>query len=293
MTSTPPPPPHRPGRMQEKPPVAGWIVPVAGVLAVIGVFTPWFRPEVTASGGGKSITKAVENALYSWKDGKIGLIAPIVLAILAVAVVGLMTGRTVSRFERGSSGPIVTAARASMIAGGISLAAVVIAWFMVPSQYSFSDGGREYSWDDYIKAIQGLDGVDSAGISRAPQLGYFLTVAAALVALIGGTGHAADAQHTATGSAAERSRCAAALGASGPATGRLPERPTGRLPERPAGRLPERPAGRAAGLGRTDPVGATVERPVADQGRLARTDAGRLRPTLLPLNRRRAGLRAG
>lgn len=187
MTATPPPPPPTSsGEVQEKAPVVAWLIPLAGLLAVIGVFTPWFKPEVSATApNGPSRTVSVDDALYSWKDGKIGLIAPIILVILAIGVIGMLTGRKVSRFERGSNGPVVNAARGAIIAGAVSIVATVIAWFLLPSQYSFVDGGKKYSWDDYIDALKGV-GLKDVSIGHGPQIGYWLTAVAGALAIVGG-----------------------------------------------------------------------------------------------------------
>lgn len=173
--SPPPPPPVNPRQVQEKAPTVAWIIPLAGVLALIGVFTPWFDPS--GSFKGQKVLQAADK-LYSWKDGKIGLIAPILLVILAISVGGLLVGRSVSRFERGSAGPVVTAARAAMIAGAVALGAAVIAWFLVPSQYDNIPSDAGGSWDGAGKL-----GID---MTRGPQIGYWLTIAAAVIALIGG-----------------------------------------------------------------------------------------------------------
>jgi hypothetical protein len=164
-----------------KAPIVSWLVPLAALLAVIGVFTPWFRPKATAGGHSESTT----NALYSFEDGKIGLLAPILLVALAIGVVGLLVGKTPARFSKGSAHPVASAGKAALIVGAVSLVCAVIGWFLVKSQYKFpGPNGTNLSWDDFIKAAK--DAGINIELSRGPQIGYFLTIAAALLAIVAG-----------------------------------------------------------------------------------------------------------
>jgi hypothetical protein len=175
MTSSPSP-------TWDKPPVAAsaptpavvWLVPIAAVLAVIGVVTPWFDPSGTYKG--KTVLHAADK-LYSWKDGKIGLVAPILLVALAVSVVGLVRGRTNTRFHR-SADPVHAAAKGVLIAGAVSLVCVTIAWFLVPQQFNNVPSDAGGSWDGAEKL-----GID---MTRGPQLGYWLTAAAAILTILAG-----------------------------------------------------------------------------------------------------------
>jgi hypothetical protein len=204
MTSFPPPPPSgapapppygapappssgaypspNPGPAAAVAPVA-WLVPVAAVLALIGAFTPWFKAKATASAHGQSIHHSFDG-LYSFRDGKIGLLAPILLVAVAVGVVGLLLGRTPARFSGGGAHPVASAGKATVVVGVASLISTIVAWFFVKSQYTFKEGGRDYSWDDYIKLAKAA-GV-KLELSRGPQVGYFLTIAAGVVAVVGG-----------------------------------------------------------------------------------------------------------
>lgn len=182
----PPPPaasPYAVEQVEAKAPPVAWLVPVAALLAVVGAFLPWFAPEGTASQGTETVHHTF-SSLYSWKDGKIGLLAPIVLVLLAIGVVGLLQGRTPRRFTRGSAHPVTSAARAVLIAGAVSAVCVVVAWFMEKSQYKFTDGATTYSWDGYISAAK-AQGVNLS-LSQGPKIGFFLTVAAAVLALVAG-----------------------------------------------------------------------------------------------------------
>lgn len=179
----PPAPAHTaPAEQISVPPVA-WLVPLAGLLALIGGVTKWFRPELKASFQGKSVSGSAQDSVFSWDDGKIGLLGPILLIVIGIGVAGLLLGRAPKRFDRGSH-PVTTAAKGALIAGGVALVCTVISWFLVKSQYKFSENGRNYSWDDYIKLAK-ASGI-TLNISRSPQIGFFLTIAAALVAIVGG-----------------------------------------------------------------------------------------------------------
>jgi hypothetical protein len=140
---------------------------------VIGAFTPWFTPEASARGR----TIDAEISLYSWKDGKVGLIAPIVLVVIAISVIGLLSGKRRGRLA-GAADPVKAAGKYAVIAGAVSAVCLVIAWFLVTSRYTFNG----LSWDELDKRLAALGG----SLSRGPQIGYFLTIAAAALAIIGG-----------------------------------------------------------------------------------------------------------
>lgn len=262
MTSTPPPPPNSPppppplapNQLEEKAPPAGWLMPLAAALAVVGVFTPWFKPQVTLSGNGQTKTgDAVEDALYSWKEGKLGLIAPIVLVLVAIGVVGVLTGKN-SRFHRGSTSPVVNAARGALIAGAVAVVAVLVSYFLLPSQYKFSVPGQgDLSWDDATAFLKRNTGASSVELSQGPQIGFWLTVVAGALSIIAGVLMLVT-----------RSKVTPAGGATPPPAppqygGGLPPQPApghpgqpgqpGQLgqPGQPGGPVPAPPAGPAAG----------------------------------------------
>src|ERR1700709_56626 len=148
-SSAPPPPPLGAFEQQDvaTPPVA-WLIPAAAVLAVIGAFTPWFHGSASVPGHKSA---SFEDSLYSYADGRIGLLPPITLVVLSIGVIGLLRGKTPRRFSRGPSGAGVSAARGALIIGVVSLLCVVIAWFLVPTQYKFDDGtGNKVSWNDAL-----------------------------------------------------------------------------------------------------------------------------------------------
>ena len=198
MTSYPPPPggPPAPGSpvppppasaylttQQVKPPQYAWLVPLTGVVGLVGAFTPWFRPEGTISYQGQTATQSATDAVHAWDDGKIGLLGPILLVVIGVGVLMLILGRQ-SRFARGSGHPFSSAGKAAIGAGVVALVGVVIAWFVVTSQYRFTDGGKTYGWSGYIKFAKQA-GVDLR-LSRGPQVGLWLTVAGGVIAIAGG-----------------------------------------------------------------------------------------------------------
>lgn len=158
-------------------PPAAWLVPAAAALAVVGTVFPWFRPHVRVGSASRDY-----DGLYSVRDGKIGLLAPIVLVVVAVMVVGLLRGRARGRLA-GSVDPVRTVAKYAIGAGAASLVCVLIAWFLVSSQYRFTDSaGATISWDGYAARLASVGG----SLSRGPQPGYWLTVAAAALAVVGG-----------------------------------------------------------------------------------------------------------
>jgi hypothetical protein len=157
------------------PPVA-WLIPLAALLAVIGVFTPWFKPH--ADKGGQSVGF---DALYSFKDGKIGLVAPIALVVIALGVFSLARGRVKGRLA-GSADPIRLMAKYALGVGVVSLVCLLIAWFLVTTQYKFELNGSEYSWSDFEAKLK----TAGATLSRGPQIGYWLTLVGALLAIVAG-----------------------------------------------------------------------------------------------------------
>jgi hypothetical protein len=167
----PPPPPWLP-RAPVAVPSLAWLIPAAAVLAVIGAVTPWFRPQGTFGGQ----TQQFAN-FYSWRDGRIGLLAPLALVALSISVVNLMRGGTRSRFASAPN-PVRTLGTYAAIAGAASAGSLVLGWVLLPSQYHVRVNGLALSWNGLR-----LLGVE---VSRSPQLGFYLTAAAAALAVVGG-----------------------------------------------------------------------------------------------------------
>jgi uncharacterized membrane protein len=115
--------------------------------------------------------------LYSIKDGKIGIVAPIVLVVLAVMTVGLFRGKPRGRLASATD-PVRTVAKYAIVIGAVCVVCLVIAWFFVSTQYRFG----AMSWNDFESRLKAVGG----SLSRGPQIGYWVTAAAALVAIVGG-----------------------------------------------------------------------------------------------------------
>lgn len=169
-TYPPPPPMSQPA---VKAPFVAWFVPLAALVAIIGAATPWFNP--TAKQNGVNVLQD-GGALYSWKDGRIGLAAPILLVLLSISVIGLLRGKVGRRFK--GTNPVRSLGTSTIIIGLIAVATAVIAWFLVPGQYHFTAGATTLSWHDLQD--RGL------AMSRGPQIGFFLTIVAGVLAVIAG-----------------------------------------------------------------------------------------------------------
>lgn len=185
--ASPVPPPPGSVPVVKAPPVA-WLIPLAALLAVIGVFTPWFTPHGQVGKYSQDF-----DSLYSFKDGKVGVVAPIALVALAVSVIGLLRGK-VGRRLSGSADPVRSAGKYSIGVGVVSLVCLLIAWFMVTSQYKFTAGGTEYSWDDFESKIKAAGGT----LGRGPGIGFWLTLVAGVLAIVAGIVILVQAKSTAS-----------------------------------------------------------------------------------------------
>lgn len=168
-----------------KAPAVAWLVPLAAGLALVGALTPWFRPTLTLS---TSIATQHVNGehIFAWDDAWIGLLGSVMLVVVGIGVIGPLTGRRALVGGR-SVEPMRSAARSMIIAGAVSAACLLAAWFLLPSQYRVDDGtgtGHKISWDDAISRAKDL-GVD-AKIGHGPQIGFWLTAAAAALAVVTG-----------------------------------------------------------------------------------------------------------
>ncbi len=174
QTPVPPPPPGTVAAA--KAPTVTWLLPAAALLALIGALTPWFTPHGQAGGVSKDF-----DSLYSFNDGKIGLVVPIANVVVAIMAIGLLQGRTRGRLSSAPD-PVRSVARYAIIAGAVSALCLVIAWFFVTSQYKFELNGTELSWDDFAARLKAAGG----SLTKGPQIGYWLSAAAAVVAIVGG-----------------------------------------------------------------------------------------------------------
>jgi hypothetical protein len=143
-----------------------WLPVSLAVPALIGAVLPWFAPTGTGQGGGLQIAAA-----YCWQAGRIGFLAPLALVVAAVAVVGPRHGW----FARGEprtyrhDGVLLIAAG---VGAGVVLA---LTWWLLPKSYTFSAG---LTWDSLVSL--------GYHIARNPQPGYFVTIAAAVDAIVCG-----------------------------------------------------------------------------------------------------------
>ena len=121
------------------------------------------------------------DSLYSFKDGKVGLVVPIALVVIAVTAIGLLLGKPRGRLSSAPD-PVRSIARYAIIGGAVSAVCLLIAWFFVTSQYKFDLNGTELSWDDFAARLKAAGG----SLTKGPQIGYWLSVAAAALAIVGG-----------------------------------------------------------------------------------------------------------
>jgi hypothetical protein len=170
VTADPPVEDVQPARTVFVPAIA-WAVPGAAALAVLGAFLPWFQPRGTLAGQTRTF-----DALYSVKD-KVGLVVPVVLVLASISVVGLLLGKPRGRLAAHPQ-PAHLVALYSVAAGVAGLIALVVAFAMVPSLYGFVVAGRTLSWTQYEHV--------GVHLTRGADLGFWLTGAAAVLALAAG-----------------------------------------------------------------------------------------------------------
>lgn len=146
-----------------------WLAVPPAIVALMGGVLPWFAPT-----GRKGGSTAVDiPAAHSWQAGRIGFLAPLAVIGVAICVLG---PRLAPSDDTAPPRPLGRDGMAFVIAGIAALAVLGIAWYFLPASYQFSDGR---TW-----ATLQHDGVT---MRRGPQPGYFLTIAAALVAMGCGT----------------------------------------------------------------------------------------------------------
>jgi hypothetical protein len=170
MTAYPPPPPAD-ARPISTPRVA-WLVPIAGVLAIVGAILPWFEPIGYAHGrhGSLGITS------HAWQGGAIGVLAPVVLIVIGVLVLRLLVS---SRPAKPGKNPV---RRYGVLAIVFALLALLFQLFArgLILHADVSVNGKTYHLDD----LAGRAGLSA--ISRGTQIGFWITAAAAVIALVGG-----------------------------------------------------------------------------------------------------------
>ena len=165
MTSQIPPRPGTPPGQREA--ALSWLPASAALVALVGVALPWFAPSGQGRHGRLDIPEA-----YCWQAGRVGYLAPLLLVIVAVSIVGPRHGWF------GRTGPERTFTRDGwlLVVAGLTAGGVVgLTWVLLPKSYTFGIG---LSWDSLVASGYRL--------SRHPQPGYFLTAAAALDAVVCG-----------------------------------------------------------------------------------------------------------
>jgi hypothetical protein len=147
-----------------------WLLAAPAVLAAFGAVLPWFAPSGTRGG-----VRAVEiPRAYCVQAGHVGFLAPLLLIVAGVSLLGPRLRRTGAR-PGGDGASVRPLAVDGLILLGCGVAAaivLVLTWYLLPSSYTFTGG---LSWDALERA--GFD------LRRGPRAGYFLTVAAAVLAI--------------------------------------------------------------------------------------------------------------
>jgi hypothetical protein len=130
------------------------------VVAVVGAVLPWFAPM----GRRVSIPTA-----FCLQAGRIGFLAPLAIIGAALFVLGPRLGWTgKDRPGRSNEMDGLLIAGSGAVAGAV----LVLTWYLLPSSYTFTAG---LSWDKLNAAGHALH--------RGPQPGYFISIAAAVLAV--------------------------------------------------------------------------------------------------------------
>jgi hypothetical protein len=160
--ATPPPAKAAPVTEAQRLPRAAWLAAVPGVAALLSAVLPWFAP----TGRGVSIPKA-----FCLQAGRIGFLAPLAIIVAVVMVLGPRVGI----FGKGQ--PTRRLDTDGLIIGGAGVAAAVVlglTWLLLPNSYSFTGT----TWDR-LNAL-------GHQLTRGPQVGYFIGIAAAVLAIVCG-----------------------------------------------------------------------------------------------------------
>lgn len=147
----------------------GWLPAGPAVLALVGAALPWFAP--TGQGRGHNGGRLDIPQAFCWQAGRVGYLAPLLLVIVAVSILGPRHGW----FGRAAPPRTFTRDGWLLVVVGLAAAAVLgLCWVLLPKSYSF--GGL--SWDSLVAVGYRLD--------RNPQPGFALSAAAALAAVVCG-----------------------------------------------------------------------------------------------------------
>jgi len=160
-----------------------WLVFVSAAVAIAGAFVPWFDPYGTDVLGHRVLR--ANHAVYSWQDGRIGLLAPVLLVVFAIGILRMMRGT--KRFAASKVGPVTGVGLWALVVGALTVGCVLVANALLPGQF------------DTPAAVGGTwSSVKAYGItmSRNPQTGLWLTLTAAglcvlcgIALIVSGTRH--------------------------------------------------------------------------------------------------------
>jgi hypothetical protein len=171
MTSYPPPPPLADTHPVAAPRVS-WLIPLAGVVAIVGGILPWFKPIGYAHGqhGSLGITA------HSWQGGAVGVLGPVLLIIIGVLVLRLLVTKASAKPGKN---PVRRDGVLAIVFGVLALGFQLLARGLI-LHADVTLNGKSYHLDD----LAGQAGLSA--ISRGTQIGFWITTAAAAIALIGG-----------------------------------------------------------------------------------------------------------
>ena len=161
-----------------RPPVYAWVLPVAGLAGLVGVFLPWFHGYATSPG---HHTVHFHGSISSWDDGRIGLLPGLLLAAMGFASAILLTRPAKRRHDAIDTGPVAKAAKQAAIAGGVSLACLFFAYLLVPHEYRVNGE----SWAAALADVRSQAG-PGVQFHRGPELGFWLTLVSGVIALVVG-----------------------------------------------------------------------------------------------------------
>lgn len=140
-----------------------WLPASPALVAAVGAAFPWFAPGGAGTGGRAQLPVA-----YCWAAGRIGFLAPLVLVLTGVAIVGRRQGW----FGSNQQPPSYRRDGLALIAAGLFAGAILLAtWLLLPRSYNISG----LTWQNLVDR--------GVHLTRNPQPAYFLTIAAAADAL--------------------------------------------------------------------------------------------------------------
>jgi hypothetical protein len=164
--------PIAPSGQSAKPPAIAWLVPLAAVVAIVGVVLPWFKPIGYAGGKHQEIGVVA----HAWQGGAVGVLGPILLVIAGVIVL-----RRILRSAPAKPGknPVRRAGMIAALFAVLTYVAQLAARGLV-LHGTVDINGQSIKLDDLAGQL------GYSAISRGTQIGFWITAVAALLALVGG-----------------------------------------------------------------------------------------------------------